>query len=241
MEDKLAGINNPETREWIRNFEVITKSNVASKEAYACELNKRCKSKNNKWWKEKRRGSNRRSKWLAGSICKIFTYYTQYFTETELSLIFGVLGDNHNTNLALDKLIDVRILRKSKDEGGSEVYVLVDMLKMHLRYEVDAEIEESIGKDLQRLYREGNLIIESRKNSIESRKKQKRDDNNNDVQNSNSEEEEEENDDNDNDVQNSDSGEEEEENDDDDNDVQNSASEEEEEEDEEEDVNIFEV
>ena len=166
------------------------------------------------------------------SICNFFAYYTQYFTETELSLIFGVLGDNHNTNLALDKLIDVRILRKSKDEGGSEVYVLVDMLKMHLRYEVDAEIEESIGKDLQRLYREGNLIIESRK-------KRKRDDNDNDVQSSDSEEEEEENDDNDNDVQNSDSGEEEEENDDNDNNVHKSASEEEEEEDEAEDMNVY--
>ena len=168
------------------------------------------------------------------SICKFFAYYDQYFTETELSLIFGVLGDNHNTNLALDKLIDLRILRKSTNDGGSEVYVLVDMLKIHLRYKADAEVEESVSKDLLWLYREGNLIIKSRK-------KQRRVDNNNYVQNSNSEEEEEENDDNDNDVQNSDSGEEEEENDDDDNDVQNSASEEEEEEDEEEDVNIFEV
>ena len=160
------------------------------------------------------------------SICKIFTYYTQYFTETELSLIFGVLGENHNTVLALDKLIDVRILRKSKDEGGSEVYVLVDMLKMHLRYETDAETEESIGKDLQRLYREGNLIIEARR-------KQKRGDDDNDVQSSDSD------DDNDNEGQNSDSGAEEEENDDDDNDVHNSASKEEKKEDEEEDMHIY--
>ena len=55
---------------------------------------------------------------------------------------------------------------------------------MHLRYEEDAEVEETIEKDLKRLYREGNAIIKGRK--------RKRDDNDIDVQNSESKEEEEE-------------------------------------------------
>ena len=33
------------------------------------------------------------------------------------------------------------------------------MLQMHLRYETDAKVEESIEKDLKKLYREGNAII----------------------------------------------------------------------------------
>ena len=59
------------------------------------------------------------------------------------------------------------------------------MLKMHLRYEEDAEVEESIEEDLKQLYREGNVIFKARK--------RKRDDIDNDAQNSKSKEEEEEN------------------------------------------------
>ena len=81
-------------------------------------------------------------------------------------------------------MIDLRILKKTTNSQGSVVYVLVDMLKMHLRYEADAEVEESIGEDLERLYREGNDIINARK--------RKRDDDDNDVQISESKEDEEE-------------------------------------------------
>ena len=52
------------------------------------------------------------------SICQLFAYYDQYFTETELSLIFGVVGDNHNTKLAIDILIDLRILKNTTNDGG---------------------------------------------------------------------------------------------------------------------------
>ena len=115
--------------EWIRNIEVISKSNEASKAAFIGELNKRFEPKDDEWWEEVRNGSNRKSKWLAMEICQIFAYYDQYFTKTELSCIYGVLPDNHNTKLAIDKLIDLRILRKTTNDEGTEVYVLVDMLK----------------------------------------------------------------------------------------------------------------
>ena len=93
------------------------------------------------------------------------------------------MGDNHNTNLALDKLIELRIVRQTTDDTGSDVYILVDMLKIHLQYEEDSEVEESIGKDLKRLYRDGNDIIKARK--------RKRNDNDTIVQNSEREEEKE--------------------------------------------------
>ena len=205
MEDKLSGKKDPETMEWIRNIEVINKSNEASKAAFIGELMQRFDPKPDKWWEEVRNGSNRKSKRLALSICQMLAYYDQYFSEAELSLIFGVVADNHNTKLAIDKLTDLRIVRKTTDDRGSEVYILVDMLKMHLRYEEDAEVEKSIGKDLKRLYRDGNDIINARK--------QKRNDNDTIVQNSEREEEkeDEEKENNDKDVQTSESEEEEEE------------------------------
>ena len=64
---------------------------------------------------------------------------------------------------------------------------MVDILKMHLRYKANAEVEESIGVDLERLYREGNEIINARK-----KRKRNREDDDSDVQISDSEEDEEE-------------------------------------------------
>ena len=170
--------------EWIRNIEGITKNNEASKAAFIGELKERFDAQNDEWWDEVRRGSKRKSKWLAMSICKLFAYYDQYFSEAELSLIFGVVAGNHNTKLVIDKLTDLKIVRKTTDDGGSEVYILVDMLKLHLRYEEDAEAEESIGEDLKQLYRESNVIIKARK--------RKREDGDSDTQISNSKEDEEE-------------------------------------------------
>ena len=63
--------------------------------------------------------------------------------------------------------------------------MFVDMLQMHLRYKANAEIEKSIGKDLKRLYKEGNAIITARQ-------KRKRGDNGGDAQNSNNDGKEEE-------------------------------------------------
>ena len=184
MEDKLSGKKDPETMEWIRNLEAINESNEASKAAFIGELKKRLDSKPDKWWEEVRNGSNRKSKWLVKSICQLLAYYDQYFTEPELSLLFEVVGNNHNTKLAIEKLIYLRTLKKTNDSQGSVVYMLVDMLKIHLRYEEDAEAEDSIGEDFERLYREGNDIINARK--------RKRDDDDSDVQISESEEDEEE-------------------------------------------------
>ena len=151
--------------------------------------------------------------------------------------------ENHNTILAIEKLINVRILKKNTNNEDSEVYTFVDMLQMHLRYEANAVTEKSIGKDFKRLYKEGNAIIKARK-------KRKQGDNSGDKQNSNTNEKEDDDnnvqssdshDDNDNEGKNSESGEEEEENEDDDNDVHNSASEEEKKEEGEQGRTIFEV
>ena len=56
---------------------------------------------------------------------------------------------------------------------------------INLRYKTNAKVEESIEKDLKRLYREGNAIINARQ-------KRKQDGNDSDAQNSDNEEKEEE-------------------------------------------------
>ena len=104
-------------------------------------------------------------------------YYDQFFTEANLSKIFGVKPENHNTKLALEKLSELRVLRKTTNDEGSEVYTFVNMLQMHLRYESNAKIERRIAKDLKRLYRDGSNIIKAR-----SKKKRKRGGSNNDGQ-----------------------------------------------------------
>ena len=71
MEEKMSGSKDPETLEWMRNIEMINKSNEASKAAFLGELNERFTTKDNDWWNEVRNGSNRKSRWLAKSICKL--------------------------------------------------------------------------------------------------------------------------------------------------------------------------
>ena len=63
---------------------------------------------------------------------------------------------------------------------------MVDTLKIHLRYE--AEVDDNIERDLNRLYREDNAIINERKRKRES---ETSDDNDNNKGNSVSKEDEE--------------------------------------------------
>ena len=61
-DEKVSGTKDPENMEWIRNLEVINKSNKASKAAFIAELDKRLDSMPDKWWDEVTNGSNRKSK-----------------------------------------------------------------------------------------------------------------------------------------------------------------------------------
>ena len=108
----------------------------------------------------------------------------------------------------------MRILTTTTNDEGSEVYLFVATLQMHLQYEANAAIEKSTREDLKRLYNEGNAIIKERE-------KRKQGDNSGDEQNSNNDDKEDgnkdvqnlnSNDDNDNEEQKSESGEEEKEN-----------------------------
>ena len=138
--------------------------------------------------------------------------------------------------------MEVRVLTSTTDNEGAKVYGLVATLQMHLQYESNSAIENSISEDLKQLYNEDHATIKARKkrkrcNNSGDEKKSDKDDKkhgDNGVQNGNDKE------DGDKDVQSLDS--------DDDNDSagQQSTSEEEEdenarEEDEEEDLSIFEV
>ena len=163
IERKMSGSTDPETIEWMRNLEFIDNSNKASKAAFHIELDERFAARDDEWWNVVRRGANRKSKWLARSICELFVYFDEFFAEGELSLLFGVIHPNHNTNLAVEKLVLARILKETTDSRGSTVYALVDNLQMHIRYEADATVEKSIGTDLEQLYQDGNDIIQARK------------------------------------------------------------------------------
>ena len=71
--------------------------------------------------------------------------------------------DKHNTKLALEKLMEVRVVASTTDDEGDEVFGLVDTLQMHLQYESNSALEARIKADLKRLYNEGHDTIQARK------------------------------------------------------------------------------
>ena len=109
MKEKLSGRKDPEHMEWTRTMERVTKINQAWKADFIGELRERFNTQDNDWWEEVRNQSNCKSKWLASEICKTFAYYDRFFSEANLRTIFKVRPNNHNTKLALEKLIKVRI------------------------------------------------------------------------------------------------------------------------------------
>ena len=163
MEVTRSGRNDPEHMEWTRIKERVDKSNRAWKAAFTGELNKRIESKPNNWWNEFRNGSQRKSKWLAIEICHVLAYYDQCLPEARLSRIFKVAPNNHNTKLALEKLMEVRVVASTTDDDGDEVFGLVDTLQMHLQYESNSALEARVKADLKRLYNEGTGVIKTRK------------------------------------------------------------------------------
>ena len=163
MEETRSGRNDPEHMEWTRIKERVDKSNRAWKAAFTGELNKRIESKPDNWWDEFRNGSQRKSKWLAIEICHVLAYYDQCLPEARLSRIFKVAPNNHNTKLALEKLMEVRVVASTTDNDGDEVFGLVDTLQMHLQYESNSALEARVKADLKRLYNEGTGVIKTRK------------------------------------------------------------------------------
>ena len=168
MEETRSGSNDPEHMEWNRTKERVDKSNRTWKADFTGELNKRIESKPDAWWDDFRNGSNRKSKGLAIEICHLLAYFDQYLTEARLSTIFKVAPNNHNTKLALEKLMEVRVLTSTTDDEGAKVYRLVAMLQMHLQYESNSAIENSIRVDLKGLYNEGHATINVRKKRSEA-------------------------------------------------------------------------
>ena len=88
------------------------------------------------------------------------TYYNQNFSGLEFGLLLRVVENNHNVKLAIKKLIQLRIMKKIHNQQCSAVYSLVDTPRIHLWYE--DEVDDSIQRDLDRLYRESNDIFEKR-------------------------------------------------------------------------------
>ena len=159
-EEKESGARDPENMERIRNLELINENNEAAKAAFNVELETRLNSLSEEQWNEYTNGSNRRAKWVATAMSHLATYYDQNFSATEFGVLLGVMENNHNVKLAIKKLIQLKIMKKFHDHQGSVVYGLVDTLHIHLRYE--DEVDDSIQRDLDKLYREGNDIIKKR-------------------------------------------------------------------------------
>ena len=84
------------------------------------------------------------------------TYYNQKFSLIEYGCLLRIKGGHHNVILAMKKLVWLRIMKPSCNQQGSIVYGLVDTLRIHIRYDED----DSLQNDLDRLFKEGNAIVE---------------------------------------------------------------------------------
>ena len=163
-EEKESGRNDDEHKDWMRNIDLINENNSREADIYEKELQDRLDAIPEGQWNVFKAGSMRKLKKYATYMSQVATYYDTTFTETEFGLLLGLRENHHNVKLAMEKLVQLRIMQKCTNRQGATTYGLVPTLRIHLRYGPDDSLQE----DLDQSYREGHDIIENR-----SRKKQK--------------------------------------------------------------------
>ena len=86
-------------------------------------------------------------------------YFNQSFTLRKFGMLLGLATPHHNIDIAKDWLIQLEILEESDNSIGMKVYGIVEMIRLHIRYEKDNGIENQ----LTQLLLEGNTTIKARK------------------------------------------------------------------------------
>ena len=109
-------------------------------------------------WNIFKAGSMRKLKRYATYMSQIATYYDSKFSVTEFGFLLGVKENHHNVKLAIEKLVQLRIMEEFTNLQGATAYGLVSTLRIHLRYDPDDSLQE----DLNRSFREGHDIINKR-------------------------------------------------------------------------------
>ena len=104
------------------------------------------------------------------------TYSNQIFTLQQFGSFLWVAPGHHNVVITIEKLIQLGIMEEFVNSQGFKVYGIVDMIRLHIRYDED----DSIKEQLTQLILERNVVIDKRriergkrKNASDSRKKRR--------------------------------------------------------------------
>ena len=158
-DEKLSGEKDQEHIEWLRTIGLMDENNAREATTYAKELQRRLNAIPEQQWSVYKAGSTRKLKSYATYMSQLATYYDKEFSEAQFCVLLGVKDPNHNVKLALEKLVQLRIMQEQTNKQGATAYGLVTTLRIHLRYDPDESLEE----DLNTSFREGHDIINSRK------------------------------------------------------------------------------
>ena len=158
-DEELSGEKDQEHIEWLLTIGLMDENNAREATTYAKELQRRLDAIPKGQWNVFKNGSTRKLKLYATYMSQLATYYDREFSEAQFCVLLGVKDPNHNVNLALEKLVQLRIMQELTNQQGATAYGLVTTLRIHLRYDPDESLEE----ELNTSFREGHDIINSRK------------------------------------------------------------------------------
>ena len=91
-------------------------------------------------------------------MIQLATYFNMKFALSQYGCLLGVKPGHHNVDIAMKKLVQLRIMKRFFGKQGSTVYGLVDTLRIHIRYDEDDSLED----ELDRLFTEGNAAVNAR-------------------------------------------------------------------------------
>ena len=86
------------------------------------------------------------------------TYFKQSCTLQQYGSLLGVAPGHYNADIAMEKLIQLGIIKESVSQGF-KVYGMVDMMRLHIQCNED----DSIKEQLNELFWVGNAVIKASK------------------------------------------------------------------------------
>mmetsp|Transcript_40610 Transcript_40610/g.45377 ORF Transcript_40610/g.45377 Transcript_40610/m.45377 type:complete len:124 (+) Transcript_40610:695-1066(+) len=81
-------------------------------------------------------------------------FYLRLFKIYQYGSMMGLNGSSHNMEVGMDVLVQVRIMKESKNDLNEKVYGNVASIKRHIDYR-DQDVEK-IEQQLNKLYADGN-------------------------------------------------------------------------------------
>ena len=143
---------------WLRKIESRIDNNTETAATFKKEILLKFKSIPEVEQKVCTNGSSCNEKDYTTAMFHLATYFDQKFTLSQYGCLFRVKPGHHNVDIAMKKLVQLRIMKGSLGKQGLIVYSLVDTLRIHIRYDEDDSLED----ELNRLFMEGNAAIEAR-------------------------------------------------------------------------------